>query len=88
MLKNVLKMCLELNVDSPLLSLSLYVCTGARVMYALQPLCDCALTHFQHLAHWHYCLCPEWRDVEAQQQTALCHWEEVVLSFNGPKFCS
>lgn len=78
-------MWLELDVDSssPLLSLPLYVCTGAPMMYVLQPLCDCALTHFQRLAHWHCCLCPERREHEAQQQTALCHWKEVIFSLNS-----
>lgn len=61
--------------SSPLSPLPLYVCTGSCVMYVLQPLCDRALTHFHHLAHWHCCLCPEQRDreAEADQQKALCH---------------
>lgn len=70
--------------SSPLLSLPLYVCSGARVMYVLQPLCDRALTHFHRLAGWHCFVCPEQRDREAEQQTALCRWEEAIFRFNGP----
>lgn len=70
--------------NSPLLSLPLHVCTGARVMYVLQPLCDRALTHFHCLAGWHCLVCPEQKDCEAEQQTALCRWEEAIFRFNGP----